>query len=124
MFRYSILLVILALAFGAYAKPPRVFIADGAELQRRREARDPEPELKAWRDEVKHNADKALTWAPAFVTSKDGVPPSGDKHDYMSQAPYYWADPNAADGLPYIRKDGERNPEIRKFRNHDNFSKL
>ena len=124
MFRYSILLVILALAFGAYAKPPRVFIADGSELQRRREARDPGPELKAWLDEVKRNADKALKWAPAFVTSKDGVPPSGDKHDYMSQAPYYWADPKKPNGLPYIRRDGERNPEIKKFPDHDLLDKM
>jgi hypothetical protein len=29
----------------------------------------------------------------------------------MSQAPYWWADTTKPDGLPYIRRDGERNPE-------------
>jgi hypothetical protein len=29
----------------------------------------------------------------------------------MSQAPYVWPDPAKKDGLPYIRKDGQRNPE-------------
>ena len=36
----------------------------------------------------------------------------------MSQAPYFWADPAKPDGLPYIRRDGERNPEINKISDH------
>jgi hypothetical protein len=49
------------------------------------------------------------------VVSKQVTPPSGDKHDYMSQAPYWWPDPKSPNGLPYIRRDGERNPEIDKI---------
>lgn len=45
------------------------------------------------------------------VMHKKQVPASGDKHDYMSTGPYWWPDPTKADGLPYIRKDGLRNPE-------------
>ncbi len=41
---------------------------------------------------------------------KTQTPPSGDKHDYLSFAPYWWPDPTAQDGLPYIRRDGELNP--------------
>lgn len=41
---------------------------------------------------------------------KSLTPPSGNKHDYMSVAPYWWPDPSKPDGLPYIRHDGERNP--------------
>jgi len=33
----------------------------------------------------------------------------------MSQAPYFWPDPSSPDGRPYIRRDGERNPEIKKI---------
>jgi hypothetical protein len=44
---------------------------------------------------------------------KTRVPPSGDKHDYMSIAPYYWPNPATKDGLPYVRKDGKVNPESR-----------
>jgi hypothetical protein len=39
------------------------------------------------------------------------APPSGDKHDYMSIAPYWWPNPKTSNGLPYIRRDGEVNPE-------------
>ncbi|SMC80315.1 alginate lyase family protein [Cellulophaga tyrosinoxydans] len=47
------------------------------------------------------------------VVNKVSVPPSGSKHDYMSIGPYWWPNPETSDGLPYIRKDGEINPEAR-----------
>lgn len=56
-------------------------------------------------------ADRELTRGPYSVTFKKGIPPSGDKHDYMSVGPYWWPDPSKPDGLPYIRRDGEINPE-------------
>ena len=64
--------------------------------------------------------------ATAFsVVNKTGIPPSGDKHDYMSIGPYWWPNPETDDGLPYIRKDGEINPEARNnytdFVENDNF---
>ncbi|KAG0328278.1 hypothetical protein BG004_002576, partial [Podila humilis] len=40
------------------------------------------------------------------------IPPSGDKHDYSSLARYFWRNPNTADGLPYIRIDGQPNPDM------------
>lgn len=57
------------------------------------------------------DADKALTAGPWSVMDKTRTPPSGDKHDYMSIAPYYWPDPSKPGGLPYIGRDGEVNPE-------------
>ena len=59
------------------------------------------------------DADKALAVVPPSVMQKTKVPPSGDKHDYMSIAPYYWPNPATKDGLPYQRKDGKVNPESR-----------
>ncbi|MDB5232448.1 MAG: alginate lyase family protein [Chitinophagaceae bacterium] len=59
-----------------------------------------------------NEADKTLTSGPYSVTFKKlKTPPSGNIHDYMSQAPYWWADSSKPDGLPYIRKDGRINPE-------------
>ena len=58
-------------------------------------------------------ADQALLETPPTVTAKTKIPPSGDKHDYMSLAPYYWPDPKSKTGLPYIRHDGKVNPECR-----------
>jgi len=62
-------------------------------------------------------ADAALNAGPFSVTSKTMTPPSGDKHDYMSVGPYWWPDPSKPDGLPYIRRDGEVNPERNNFDN-------
>lgn len=63
------------------------------------------------RDALIKQADQALRIPASSVMEKKAKPPSGDKHDYMSVGPYWWPDPSKPDGLPYIRKDGERNPE-------------
>jgi hypothetical protein len=66
--------------------------------------------------EIVKDAEKILKAGKLYsVMNKEQVPPSGDKHDYMSQAPYWWADPSKPNGLPYIRRDGERNPELNKI---------
>lgn len=58
-------------------------------------------------------ADSLLNVNGFSVVNKTGIPPSKSKHDYMSIGPYWWPNPNTANGLPYIRKDGEINPETR-----------
>ncbi|NDV61358.1 hypothetical protein G0Q06_02710 [Puniceicoccales bacterium CK1056] len=45
------------------------------------------------------------------VTSNERIPPSGDIRSYYSTGPYWWRNPDTADGLPYVRRDGEFNPE-------------
>ncbi len=58
-------------------------------------------------------ADDALKHKPFTVMNKTITPASGDKHDYMSIGPYWWPNPETENGLPYIRKDGQVNPETR-----------
>jgi len=70
------------------------------------------------------DADKALAQKPVSVAAKKQIPPSGDKRDYMSLAPYWWPDPNTKDGLPYIRKDGQVNPERNEFKDREMFATL
>ncbi len=55
-------------------------------------------------------ANKALTLEANPVVNKTMMPPSGDKHDYISLAPYFWADSTKPNGLPWISKDGQVNP--------------
>ena len=69
--------------------------------------------LKPAFDELFATAQKALQSKPVSVMDKNQVPPSGDKHDFISQAPYFWRDTNSPNGR-YIRRDGERNPESGK----------
>jgi hypothetical protein len=69
-------------------------------------------------------ADQALSESPKSVMDKNFLPPSGDKHDYISQGPYWWPDPSKKDGKPYIRRDGEVNPETKNFTDHTYLSAL
>lgn len=57
-------------------------------------------------------ADACLDLQPESVMDKTSIPPSHDKHDYMSLGRYWWPDLHKSDGLPYIRRDGKINPEI------------
>src|SRR5258708_38119380 len=52
------------------------------------------------------------------------LPASGDKPVHMSRRPYSWPNPGIANGLPYVRRDGERNPEIAKLSDHDNRERM
>ncbi len=72
---------------------------------------DGDPYLKSVLQEVVEKAEGYLDVQPVSVTDKPMLPPSGDKHDYMSMSPYWWPNPDTPDGKPYIRRDGEYNPE-------------
>ncbi len=75
-------------------------------------------------DWLTFEADRALRAQPGSVTEKKVAPPSRDMHDYMSVAPYWWPDPTKPDGLPYIRKDGQTNPEIHTIPDKDNLNAM
>lgn len=106
------------------AAPPRVFLLDAKMLADIKAAGPADPRKQVVVSAVITAADKAMQEGPFSVMQKAVVPPSGDKHDYMSQAPYFWADPSKPNGLPYIRRDGERNPELKKISDHDNLGRL
>ncbi len=58
-----------------------------------------------------NTAEEAVSAGPFSVVFDELIPPSGDKHDYASMGPYWWPNPDSIDGLPYIRRDGQVNPE-------------
>lgn len=65
------------------------------------------------------DAEAALSQGPYSVTHKPSPPPGGDLNDYWSLAPYWWPDKKKKNGLPYVQRDGEVNPE----RNGDGFDR-
>jgi hypothetical protein len=112
----------LALCLAAGAVPaagpdaPRLFQSDGRELAKvKRRAAGGDKGLAAAVEAVRARADRALGVKPLTIVHKPKAPPSGDRHDYVSMAPYFW--PNAAtkDGLPYVRRDGQVNPERERY---------
>lgn len=69
-------------------------------------------------------ADRALLQEPLSVVNKEQLGASGDPHDYLSYAPYFWPNPDTADGLPWVNHDGERSPESEAMPNRRDKSAL
>ena len=104
--------LLIANPFATGEELPRVFVlrtSDLIEVRKRVQSND--SFLFPAVNRLKHDADNALNAGPFSVTNKTLLPPSDDKHDYMSIAPYWWPDPNSPSGLPYVRRDGQINPE-------------
>jgi len=107
------------------SSPPRVFLVDARRLaETKRAILAGDKTFDAALRKLEADARKALGAGTFSVTSKAATPPSGDKHDYMSQAPYFWPNPKTPNGLPYVRRDGERNPEINKITDHHTLDQM
>jgi hypothetical protein len=113
MIRHFFLLLAATALFAAEPSRPFFGARPGALEKAKAAAPNDESVAKALKKLIT-DADKALAVVPPSVMQKTKVPPSGDKHDYMSIAPYYWPNPATKDGLPYQRKDGKVNPESRE----------
>lgn len=116
------LLLLLGAALTAAVEPaarPYYAVAPGALAKAKAALQAGDAETLAALKKLVADADKALKVTPPTVTAKQKTPPSGDKHDYMSLAPYFWPNPAKADGLPYIRRDGKVNPEAHDPANND-----
>lgn len=93
LLRYALVLAAPLLAVAQTAKP---FLIDA------------EPRTAVQLDaEIK----KALAAPIRTVVDKPKPSPTGDAHDYVSYARYYWPDPSKPDGLPYVSRDGHHNEE-------------
>ena len=102
---------------------PRVFSADPQKLAASKAGLAAgDASLRPALNQLLAEADGILERKPASVMDKIRIPPSGDKHDYISQAPYFWPNPNTSNGLPYINRDGQRNPEVRNSFDAENFA--
>jgi hypothetical protein len=59
-------------------------------------------------------SNKLLITPNQSVMEKGFTPPSNNKHDYLSLSRYWWPDPIKEDGLPWIKKDGQTNPDTQQ----------
>ncbi|MDQ0839280.1 hypothetical protein QFZ54_003064 [Sphingomonas faeni] len=87
----------------------RTFFLKPDQLIAIKAVRDTDPSVSAAYRQLLKQADAALLRRPGAVTDKTTLPPSGDRHDYLSIAPYWWPDPTNPQG-PYVRRDGVINP--------------
>ncbi|OIW32800.1 chondroitin AC/alginate lyase [Coniochaeta ligniaria NRRL 30616] len=95
---------------------PRTVVLQGSQLTdaRQRLLDSQDPVLQAAKECLITQAKKWLQEVPWSVMAKKRTPPSGDMHDYTSQAPYWWPSPTP-DGSPYVERDGQKNPEVLNY---------
>lgn len=96
-------------AAAAQADPPATKYWEGAHLAEVRASDKPPKIIRRSLQDLRRLADEALRSGPYSVVDKEITPPSGDKHDYLSYSRYWWPNPDTADGLPFVRRDGEVN---------------
>jgi len=112
----SLMIICLAICTRMNAQLPKVFIMDANRLlELKKSGQQPGNKTLKTISGLQKQADSLLNMKPVSVMDKSFTPVSGNKHDYMSQAPYFWYDSTKPTGLPYMRKDGVRNPEIYKI---------
>ncbi|HEY8851064.1 MAG TPA: alginate lyase family protein [Gemmatimonadaceae bacterium] len=109
----------------AQSAAPIVFTARGEDLLRTRtRLRAGDTALTTAYAALLDDARHALAVPPLSVTQKHRLPESGDRHDYMSFAPYSWPDSTKPNGLPYINRDGMVNPESRVDSDRQPFGRM
>jgi hypothetical protein len=98
---------------------------------------------RAFPDSTRSAQTSIANWAtelagegPWSVMNKSVVPPTGDKHDYMSWAPYSWPDCSSVGNTtelppeqiwktcPYVTRDGQFNPDGRLINDVGSFQNL
>jgi len=104
--RSFVLTTTAAFAAQAQRNPGLLYISD-SEADRMRGAA-----VGSRADVLARNAERALSTGPWSVTYSrpKGLNVDADLNDYVSEGPYWWPDPKDP-RAPYIRKDGQRNPE-------------
>jgi Alginate lyase len=103
--------------------PPATVVLDGQQLVRNKIALLlGDRTVRASLTDLLAQANAEKTQGPWTVTSNTLLPPSGDNHDYLSLAPYWWPTQPQTDanpwGCPYVQKDGVRNPIVDSIPDH------
>jgi hypothetical protein len=104
-------LFLVALSCVAQAAEPDLLLLLPNEAAAIREGYDRgDARLAAAAERLRKSADRAMKEGPWSVTfhRPKGIP--AGPHDFFSEGPYWWPDPTTPGG-PYIRRDGETNPD-------------
>lgn len=122
--KFIVLFAGLFLPSNTYAQKPVTFLLDADRLEELKGSAAKSDAVKTMVADVAKKADRFLEIPRLSVMDKGFTPVSGNKHDYMSQAPYFWYDSSKPNGRPYMRRDGVRNPEINKIEDHKHLDEL
>lgn len=87
-----------------------------AVLKTTSEAKSPSPKLTLDvaaidRERILRASTAALEQKPVSITTTPAKLSEGGPNDFYSNGDYWWPDSSKPNGLPYIKRDGETNPE-------------
>ena len=82
------------------------------------------PEAKAMATKIVKEADKRVGKPVITITENENLQASKDPHDYFSIGRYFWPDPSKPDGLPWVNRDGETNPDAVKASDEKKLSEM
>lgn len=105
------LAVLTAPALAGPVLPDTIVLSPQVLYEARQRILRRDPAVKPAYEQLLREADRALKSPVRSVADKPLVGRGRDRLDYVSLSPYWWPDPEQRDGLPYLRRDGERNPE-------------
>ena len=77
------------------------------ELEARKATGVPDAAIAA----LRKSADEILGMPTYKVVDIKLPRPSGDMHDFVSMGPYWWPNSDTENGLPWVNRDGEVNPD-------------
>ena len=80
--------------------------------------------LKNEIEKLKYDADFFLKKSPPSVMSQRQHLSGVDEHDYISYAPYWFPNPKAKNGLPFIRRDGHVYEKLRRKGDQEAFNEM
>jgi len=81
-------------------------------------------EAKVMATKIVREADKRVGKPVITITQNENLQASKDPHDYFSIGRYFWPDPSKPDGLPWINRDGETNPDAVKASDEKKLSEM
>src|SRR4051812_45373795 len=93
-----------------YARALIIVVAAGAAATMAQAQTTPAQIIAIERARVISQADHFLSESPTTVTAVRASRSAGGPHDFYSEGDYWWPNPKDTTG-PYIRRDGETNPE-------------
>ncbi|TFG95544.1 MAG: hypothetical protein E4H13_13265, partial [Calditrichales bacterium] len=108
--RYLTIFVLLCTVSITQAEEPFLFLDVAHVVQIKTAIQNQSTPYQPFVTQLRYYAEAVKELGPWTIADHPSKAVSGDPHDYYSEGPYWWPDPDNADG-PYIRKDGQRNPE-------------
>jgi hypothetical protein len=123
--KYSIILLILFISTIAVAEDSERFpLGYSSHALIKEKIKNGDTVLQNDLIQLIRDADIILKITPPSVLDDMSGPNDGNPNDYVSYAPYWWPNPDTKSGLPYVRRDGVINKELRGKGDDKIFTKM